>query len=111
MLGPETDDVSPEMRKDIEERMQTRDSIPVWVSDSDFSGCYDDFCHQVYGFHPPYGRLIDIQVLWPSLHYIIPDAPKTKAMYESSSFAQYKAVNEAFAEKIASIYKEGDVSM
>jgi hypothetical protein len=31
-------------------------------------------------------------------------------MYESSSFVQYKAVNEAFAEKIASIWKEGDVS-
>lgn len=31
-------------------------------------------------------------------------------MYESSSFVQYKAVNETFAEKIASIWKEGDVS-
>jgi trehalose 6-phosphate synthase complex regulatory subunit len=31
-------------------------------------------------------------------------------MYESSSFVQYKAVNEAFAEKIVSIWKEGDIS-
>jgi trehalose 6-phosphate synthase/phosphatase len=50
------------------------------------------------------------QVLWPSLHYIIPDAPRTKVSYESNSFIQYKTVNEAFADKIVSIYKEGDVS-
>ncbi|KAG8760617.1 hypothetical protein FRC14_002463 [Serendipita sp. 396] len=94
VLGPETDDISLEMRRDIEERMSDRDSIPVWVKDNDFSGCYDDFCHQV---------------LWPSLHYIIPDAPKTKVMYESSSFIQYKSVNEAFADKICSIWREGDI--
>ncbi|PVG00095.1 hypothetical protein CPB86DRAFT_813377 [Serendipita vermifera] len=94
VLGPETDDIPQQMRVEIEERMRASDSVPVWVNDSDFSGCYDDFCHQV---------------LWPSLHYIIPDAPKAKVMYESSSFVQYKAVNEAFAEKIASIWEEGDV--
>jgi hypothetical protein len=38
------------MRVEIEERMLTRDSVPVWVKDSDFSGCYDDFCHQVRDF-------------------------------------------------------------
>jgi len=31
-------------------------------------------------------------------------------MYESSSFVQYKAVNEAFADAVARVYKEGDVS-
>ncbi|KAG8835268.1 hypothetical protein FRC17_004575 [Serendipita sp. 399] len=94
VLGPEIDDIPLEMRKNIEERMANRDSVPVWVKDSDFSGCYDNFCHQV---------------LWPSLHYIIPDAPRAKAMYESSSFVQYKAVNEAFADRICSIWKEGDI--
>ncbi|CCA66498.1 related to alpha,alpha-trehalose-phosphate synthase, 115 KD subunit [Serendipita indica DSM 11827] len=94
VLGPETDDIPTEMRSDIEERMKEKDSVPVWVSDGDFKGCYDDFCHQV---------------LWPSLHYIIPDAPRTKVMYESSSFIQYKAVNQAFADKIASVYKDGDI--
>lgn len=94
VLGPETDDISPDMRTAIEAQMETRESIPVWVSDADFNGCYDKFCHQV---------------LWPSLHYIIPDAPKTSVMYESSSFVQYKAVNEAFADTVARIWKEGDV--
>lgn len=31
-------------------------------------------------------------------------------MYESSSFVQYKAVNEAFADAVARVWKEGDVS-
>ena len=31
-------------------------------------------------------------------------------VYESSSFVQYKAVNEAFADAVARIWKEGDVS-
>ena len=47
VLGPETDDISPDMRTAIEAQMETRESVPVWVSDADFSGCYDKFCHQV----------------------------------------------------------------
>lgn len=27
-----------------------------------------------------------LEVLWPCLHYAVPDAPKTKVFYESSSF-------------------------
>lgn len=94
--------------------METRDSLPVWVSDTDFSGCYDSFCHQVRIGSTlllsvkPHNSMS--QVLWPSLHYIIPDAPKTSVMYESSSFVQYKAVNEAFADAVARVYKEGDIS-
>jgi trehalose 6-phosphate synthase complex regulatory subunit len=67
-------------------------------------------CVTFCSFHYESHRNLRSQVLWPSLHYIIPDAPRTKATYESSSFVQYKAVNEAFAEKIISIWKEGDVS-
>ena len=49
------------------------------------------------------------QVLWPTLHYAVPDAPKTKTFYESTSFEQYKAVNQKFADAIAKEYKPGDV--
>jgi trehalose 6-phosphate synthase complex regulatory subunit len=102
------------MRTAIEAQMETRDSVPVWVSDADFSGCYDSFCHQVR-IEPVFLLAVKShnslpQVLWPSLHYIIPDAPKTSVMYESSSFVQYKAVNEAFADAVARVYKEGDIS-
>ncbi|OBZ77128.1 hypothetical protein A0H81_03841 [Grifola frondosa] len=44
------------------------------------------------------------QVLWPCL----PDAPKTKAFYESASFKKYVAVNQRFADVIVSMYAEGD---
>ncbi|EEB94142.1 hypothetical protein MPER_07093 [Moniliophthora perniciosa FA553] len=48
-------------------------------------------------------------VLWPALHYAVPDAPRTKLFYESASYKQYLAVNRLFAQKIAAIVKPGDV--
>ena len=73
---------------------EERDSVPVWIPDSDFASCYDEFCHQV---------------LWPALHYAVPDAPKTKAFYESATYKQYVAVNQRFADAIVSAYNEGDI--
>lgn len=49
-------------------------------------------------------------MLWPALHYAIPDAPKTKSFYESESWAQYVAVNQRFADAIMEVYEEGDIS-
>lgn len=49
-------------------------------------------------------------MLWPALHYAIPDAPKTKSFYESASWAQYVAVNQRFADAIVEMYEEGDIS-
>lgn len=79
----------------IEQKLRTEaESVPVWVTDEEFHNHYDIFCHQV---------------LWPSLHYAIPDAPKTKTFYESTSFDQYKLVNQKFADAIVKEYQEGDV--
>lgn len=69
--------------------------MPVWISDAEFSGGYDTYCHQV---------------LWPSLHYILLDRPKSTSVYESSSFTQYKAINERFADEIVKVYEPGDIS-
>jgi trehalose 6-phosphate synthase/phosphatase len=69
-------------------------SLPVWIPDAEFESCYDEFCHQV---------------LWPCLHYAVPDAPKTKLFFESAAFKQYVAVNKRFAEAIESVWTEGDV--
>ncbi|KAG9125317.1 Meiosis-specific serine/threonine-protein kinase mek1, partial [Ceratobasidium sp. 392] len=82
-------------RPRIQEKLRTEaESVPVWVTDEEFHEHYDVFCHQV---------------LWPSLHYAIPDAPKTKTFYESTSFRQYEAVNQKFADAIVQEYQEGDV--
>lgn len=47
-LGVNTDGFRDSLRRNIEWRMRDDcDSLPVWIPDSEFAGCYDDFCHQV----------------------------------------------------------------
>lgn len=94
-LGVGTDGFRESLKRNMEWRMRDEaDSLPVWIPDGEFASCYDEFCHQV---------------LWPCLHYAIPDAPKTKSFYESESYKQYEAVNRRFAEAIAGVYQDGDI--
>ncbi|KAG8215355.1 glycosyltransferase family 20 protein [Butyriboletus roseoflavus] len=94
-LGNSTDAFGPDLRDSIDSRMRELcGSVPVWIPDVEFESCYDEFCHQV---------------LWPCLHYAVPDAPKTKLFYESASFKQYMSVNKRFAEVIIANYREGDI--
>ncbi|KAF9556929.1 hypothetical protein CPC08DRAFT_764923 [Agrocybe pediades] len=93
-LGTTTDDFDEELRKDIDARMAQRNHLPIWIPDAEFQSCYDEFCHQV---------------LWPCLHYAVPDAPKTKMFYESASYKQYVAVNRRFADAIIENFQEGDI--
>ncbi|KAI0290103.1 glycosyltransferase family 20-domain-containing protein, partial [Multifurca ochricompacta] len=63
-LGMNTDSFKEPLRRNIDHRMaEEYDSSPVWIPDDEFTQYYDNFCHQV---------------LWPCLHYVVPDAPKTK---------------------------------
>lgn len=95
VLGNSTDAFDADFRHSIDQKLKTAyDSIAVWVPDAELSGCYDGFCHQV---------------LWPTLHYAVPDAPKTKSFYESNTYAQYVALNEKFAEAIVAEYQPGDI--
>ncbi|EPS95484.1 hypothetical protein FOMPIDRAFT_141689 [Fomitopsis schrenkii] len=94
-LGVGTDEFRESLKRNMEWRMRDEaDSLPVWIPDAEFASCYDGFCHQV---------------LWPCLHYAIPDAPKTKSFYESESYKQYEAVNRRFADAIAGVYQDGDI--
>lgn len=93
-LGTTTDDFDEDLRKEIDARMSQRNHLPVWIPDAEFQSCYDEFCHQV---------------LWPCLHYAVPDAPKTKMFYESASYKQYVAVNQRFADAIIDNFQEGDI--
>ncbi len=96
-LGTNTDLFKEPLRRNIDHRMaEEHDSSPVWIPDDEFTQYYDNFCHQV---------------LWPCLHYVVPDAPKTKTFYESSSYKQYVSVNQRFADTIIAHYQEGDISM
>ncbi|KAI0270653.1 alpha-trehalose-phosphate synthase [Gloeopeniophorella convolvens] len=94
-LGTNTDFFKDHLRRNIDRRMgEEYDSSPVWIPDEEFTQYYDNFCHQV---------------LWPCLHYVVPDAPKTKTFYESSSYKQYVSVNQRFADTIIANYQEGDI--
>lgn len=94
-LGENTDSFKESLKRNMEWRLRDEhDSLPVWIPDSEFASCYDEFCHQV---------------LWPCLHYAIPDAPKTKSFYESASYKQYVAVNQRFADAIVAAYQDGDI--
>jgi hypothetical protein len=47
-LGTNTDMLGEGLRKDIDKKMMEKcDSQPVWIPDSEFESCYDEFCHQV----------------------------------------------------------------
>lgn len=63
---------------------------PVIVDDMTFHGHYNSFCKQI---------------LWPTLHYQIPDDPKSKA-FEDHSYHYYKLLNQMVADKIVEIYKK-----
>ncbi|KAF9007082.1 glycosyltransferase family 20-domain-containing protein [Cyathus striatus] len=82
-LGTATDSFGEGLMKSIDRRMkEMKDAAVVWIPDAEFQSCYDEFCHQV---------------LWPCLHYAVPDAPKTNS------------VNKRFADTIVANYQEGDI--
>lgn len=48
VLGTPTDKFDKELRDDINQKMRREvSSVPVWIPDTEFSKCYDEFCHQV----------------------------------------------------------------
>lgn len=61
---------------------------PVIIDDLTFHGHYKSFCKQI---------------LWPTLHYQIPDDPKSKA-FEDHSYHYYKLLNQSVADKIVEVY-------
>ena len=88
-------DALDEQRKlEIEQRLANEESsLMVSPSDGDFDGCYSKYCKTI---------------LWPVLHYQIPDHPKSKA-YEDHSWVYYVKVNQLFADRIVKDWKKGDV--
>ncbi len=64
IIDSPTDEFSEDLKVDLELKYGSQyDSLPVWISDAEFTGCYDMYCHQV---------------LWPTLHYAVPDSPKNR---------------------------------
>lgn len=92
-LGMPTDALAQNTKDTIAQKLKDEyGSLTVYVNDSDFDGHYTHFCKTI---------------LWPVLHYQIPDNPKSKA-YEDHSWIYYVKINQAFAECIARNWKKGD---
>ena len=92
-LGCPVDVLDDHMKETIAEKLEgDHDCLTVYVSDSDLNGHYEHYCKTI---------------LWPVVHYQIPDHPKSKA-YEDHSWVFYAKVNEAFAERIIKNWKKGD---
>lgn len=93
-LGMPTDTLNEEKKQSIDQKLRNEyDCAPVFVDDQTFEGSYTHYCKQI---------------LWPTLHYQVPDDPKSKA-YEDHSWSHYKRLNQAIADKIVEFYQEGDV--
>ncbi|KAI8814676.1 glycosyltransferase family 20-domain-containing protein [Cladochytrium replicatum] len=93
-LGTSTQQLSQDMRKRIRQKLLGEyDSVVVYLSDEEIAGHYSQFCKQV---------------LWRPFHYQLSDYPKGKA-YEERAWKQYVAVNQKFANVIASVYQPNDV--
>lgn len=91
--GIPTDEVPKEILGQISQKLEDEhSSCTVFADDVTFKGAYKNFCKQI---------------LWPTLHYEIPDNPNSKA-FEDHSWSYYQKLNQLFAEKIIGIYKEGD---
>ncbi|KAI0462074.1 hypothetical protein LJB42_004679 [Komagataella kurtzmanii] len=92
-LGIPVDDLPLSTRNNVTDTLARGfHSNVIYVNDETFTGHYNSYCKQI---------------LWPTLHYEVPDNPKSKA-FEDHSWEYYKIVNQAFADKIVQKYKEGD---
>lgn len=83
------DDISDKIIKKLHEEYN---SAAVITDDLTFKGAYKNFSKQI---------------LWPTMHYQIPDNPNSKA-FEDHSWHYYQKLNQRFAEQIIKVYKDGD---
>ncbi|KAI3614064.1 glycosyltransferase family 20 protein [Moniliophthora roreri] len=68
--------------------------VPVWMNDKVAHGHYDGYCKQI---------------LWPLFHYLLWQDVATEYASADMHYPAYVAANEAFAKRIAEVYKPGDL--
>ncbi|GMM56986.1 hypothetical protein DAKH74_036020 [Maudiozyma humilis] len=92
-LGIATDEIPQDTLAGIAETLGDQfSSRPVITDDETFRGSYKNYCKHI---------------LWPTLHYQIPDNPNSKA-FEDHSWSFYQKLNQQFADKIVETYNDGD---
>lgn len=84
-----SDTISDSVKEDITASMAAEYNCEaVFPEDFTFDGHYKSFCKQI---------------LWPTLHYQIPDDPKSKA-FEDHSWGHYVLMNKLIADKLADTF-------
>lgn len=92
-IGIPTDEVPNDVCEHISDKLQKEFGCEAVITDDvTFKGAYKNFCKQI---------------LWPTLHYEIPDNPNSKA-FEDHSWNYFRQLNQLFAERIIKTYKSGD---
>lgn len=95
-MSSPTDVVPQDVLDKIKSELSTKyNSEVVSVNDIMFQGHYKSFCKQI---------------LWPTLHYQIPDDPKSKA-FEEHSFHHYRLLNQMMADRIVEVYKKENANL
>lgn len=92
-IGPDSGNLPENTMREIDSKLRSEyQCCPVFLDDDTLDGHYNRYCKQI---------------LWPTLHYEIPDNPKSKA-YQDHSWEHYRSVNQSIAQKIVDCYKKGD---
>ncbi|KAJ2374617.1 Trehalose-6-P synthase/phosphatase complex subunit, partial [Coemansia sp. RSA 2607] len=93
-LGISTDGWSDERKEAVSNKLLDEfETMPVFVSDKEFEGHYGRFSKQL---------------IWPAFHYIMPEMPQWHG-WEKSAYEASLATCQRFADRIAEIYREGDI--
>ncbi|KAJ3017886.1 hypothetical protein HKX48_003301 [Thoreauomyces humboldtii] len=93
-LGVSTMAWSEDTKQNVRTKLaEERNCVPVYLTDGEVEGHYNQFCKQV---------------LWKPFHYQLRDYPKGEA-YEEQAWQQYVAVNQKFADAIAKSHQQGDI--
>ncbi|PIA19417.1 hypothetical protein COEREDRAFT_37461 [Coemansia reversa NRRL 1564] len=93
-LGVSTDGWSNERKAAVSDKLLDEfETLPVFVTDSEFEGHYARFCKQL---------------IWPAFHYIMPEVPHWHG-WEKSAYEATLATCEKFADRIVGIYRDGDI--
>ncbi|KAI6021119.1 glycosyltransferase family 20 protein [Pisolithus marmoratus] len=70
------------------------DYVPVWLEDKVAHGHYDGYCKTT---------------LWPLFHYLLWQDVATEYASVDANYEQYEQANQAFASRLASVLKPGDL--
>ncbi|KAJ2548575.1 Trehalose-6-P synthase/phosphatase complex subunit [Coemansia sp. RSA 1933] len=93
-LGISTEDWSDDRKAAVSNKLLDEfETLPVFVSDNEFEGHYGRFSKQL---------------IWPAFHYIMPEMPQWHG-WEKSAYDAALSTCERFAERIAEIYRDGDI--